>query len=325
MHRWDRRLQGPRTGVEPVHWSTASSSEEQRLLRSPAWRRTSHGWYVPTSADSTPAQRIVQASATLGPGDAIAGWAAAHWLGSPFMEGIGPDGSPLPVPICVGETSNRRRQPEIEVWRDRMPIDDAVLVGGVRCTTAVRTAFDLARRARSDFDAIAALDTLLECGLITMSGFGAYLDARHGWRGVPRARRAARLALPGVRSPSETKLRLTWLISAGLPAVMVNVPVFSIDGYLIGIPDLLSVEAATVIEYDGADHLNSENQISDARRDARFRIHGLETLRVTRGDLAEDREGVIERLRAAYQAGIYRDASADRWTLDVPAGWNPPA
>jgi hypothetical protein len=239
------------------------------------------------------------------------------------MDGRTPDGHPLAVPICVGADSNRRRQRGIEIWRDRIPGDDVEVVRGVRCTSPIRTAFDLARRAKSDFDAVAALDTMLECGLITLGALGAYVKARSGWRGIPRARRAARLAMPGVRSPSETKLRLTWLLSAGLPPVLVNVPVFSLTGYLIGIPDLLSFEAATVVEYDGADHLDADHQIRDAKRDARFRIHGLRTVRVSRDDIAAGRDDVIARLRDAYQRGIARDRSADRWTIEPPADWEP--
>jgi hypothetical protein len=110
-----------------------------------------------------------------------------------------------------------------------------------------------------------------------------------------------------------------------LPDVLVNPYVFSVEGYLIGIPDLLSAESATVVEYDGADHLDAGQSALDARRDARFRVHGLNTVRVTRDDINGSREALIGRLQRAYIDGLNRDTADDRWTLDVPPGWVDPA
>jgi hypothetical protein len=239
------------------------------------------------------------------------------------MDGFGSDGFPLPVLLCVGTGTHRHRQPGIDVCRDRLPPTDIAIVGDVRCTTPLRTAFDLARRAPSETAGVIAIDTLLECGLVERNALHAYIDEHPGWRGVPRARAAVELCSAGVRSPAETRLRLIWR-RAGLPPVLVNPSVFSLDGYLIGIPDLLCIESATVVEYDGADHLDPEQSALDARRDARFRIHGLTTIRVTRDHINGSRDDLVDRLRRAYTAGVSRDVADDRWTLDAPDRWVEP-
>jgi very-short-patch-repair endonuclease len=235
------------------------------------------------------------------------------------MDGLAPDGALLPVLLCVGTRAHRHRQHGTDVSRDRLPREDIVVIGDLRCTAPLRTAFDLARRAPSETAAVMAIDTLLECGLIDRAGFQTYVDCHAGWRGVPRARAAAALSVEGVRSPAETKLRLI-CHRAGLPRLLVNTPVFSIEGYLIGIPDLLCPDSATVIEYDGADHLDVERNAADSRRDMRFRIHGLTTLRVTRDDINGSRERLWKRLRDTYQDGLQRERADDRWTLEVPPG-----
>jgi very-short-patch-repair endonuclease len=239
------------------------------------------------------------------------------------MDGVAADGTLLPVLLCVGTQTHRHRQSGIDVSRDRLPSSDVVVVGDLRCTTPLRTAFDLARRALSETAAVIAIDTMVECGLIDRMTFQAYADEHGGWRGVPRARAAAALSVEGVRSPRETKLRMI-CNRAGLPTLLVNHPVFSVEGYLIGIPDLLCPESATVIEYDGADHLEPQRRAEDSRRDARFRVHGLNTVRVTRDDINGPHDTLVERLRRAYLDGLSRDSSSDRWTLEIPADWVPP-
>jgi hypothetical protein len=237
------------------------------------------------------------------------------------MDGFATDGTLLPVLLCVGKESHRHRQPGIDISRDRLPVADIAVVGDLRCTTPLRTAFDLARRAPSQTAAVVAIDTLLECGLVDRDELREYIDAHARWRGVRQARTAAALSMYGVRSPAETRLRMAWL-TAGLPPVLVNPLVFSVEGYLIGIPDLLSVESSTVLEYDGADHLDPEKQALDTRRDSRFAIHGLSTVRITRDHLNGSRDTLSDLLRRAYADGIGRQPSYDRWTLDVPSGWD---
>ncbi|HSS68244.1 MAG TPA: hypothetical protein VLK34_06800 [Nocardioidaceae bacterium] len=186
----------------------------------------------------------------------------------------------------------------------------------------MRTAFDIARRRRHLFAAVAAIDTLLECGLVDLATLTAYIRSHPRWRGVGQARRAVRLATDGVRSPPETWLRLTWTVTAALSPLLVNPPIFSHDGELLGIADCLDPEAATVIEYDGEDHLLPDQAASDRRRDRLFEDHGLIVVRVTRDDMGPTGgDALISRLASARLRGLARDRSFDRWTLTIPTGW----
>ena len=280
---------------------------------------------MPTFVEVSAAQRIREASELVPDGGGIGGWAAAHWHGSPFFDGTRGDGTLLPVLVCLGsEGAKRQRIAGIDVSRDRLPADDLCLVNKLVCTTPLRTAFDLARRARSLSEGVAAVDTLLECGLVDQVQFADYVDQHRGWAGIARARVVVTLCRPGVRSPMESGTRIVWEVTAGYPRLLLNVPVFSIDGLLLGIADMMDEASATVIEYDGADHREPERFAADRRRDQLFRDHGLQIVRVSDDDMRGSRDSLIERFGQARQLGLRRDVSLDRWTLRLPPGWTPP-
>jgi hypothetical protein len=245
--------------------------------------------------------------------------------GAPFFDGIGHGGAAVPILLCVQPHQTIQRRPGVELLRGSLPVSDITEHQGLRLTTPVRTAFDLARRASHLFAAVAALDTLLECGLIALDDLCRYVDRHPRWRGIARARLATTLAVEGVRSPPETWMRLTWEIAAGLPGLLVNRPVFDLADRLLGIADALDPESATVLEYDGEDHLLVENAASDAERDRRFAAHGLRVLRITKRDLSADgRDALIERMHVARVQGLARNADNDRWTITTPDGWTMP-
>jgi hypothetical protein len=270
-------------------------------------------------------QRITEAHAILGATGAVGGWAAAHWHGAPFFDGVDGDGAPSPILLCVGPDKKPQRRPGIVLLRNALPTSDVAVVRELRCTTPLRTAFDLARLSRGLFESVAAIDTLLECGLIDLDEFAAYTKRHPGWRGIGLARNAASLALEGVRSPPETWLRLTWEWDAGLPGLLVNRPIFDLSGRLLGIPDCLEISSATALEYDGEGHDEVAQSAADRERDRRFRDHGLTVVRMTKNDMrAESRASVIEHLRTAYRVGLSRNAEDDRWTLNEPPGWTYP-
>jgi hypothetical protein len=218
-----------------------------------------------------------------------------------------------------------RRQSGFEISRDRLPAEDVVERDGIRCTNPLRTAFDLARRAPTLVDAVVALDTLLECGLVELEEVRSYIDVHHGWNGVPQARAAAQLAVRGVRSPPETRLRLLWEVTAGLPKLLVNPPVFDLHGRLLGFPDGLDPESATVLEFDGEDHEIPEQRASDRARDTLFVAHGLSVERVTKADMRPPTDRLIHRLAATRLRGLERPVEARLWTLIPSLGWISPA
>jgi hypothetical protein len=201
----------------------------------------------------------LEAAALLPPDGAIGGWASAYWRGVRLLDGgtLGPATSLEPILLILGPNSKIRPRLHNQLARERLQASDVESYLGLRRTGDLRTAFDGARRAPNLYNAVTFIDMMLTTGLVTKDRLRRYWSDHAGWRGVPQARRALSLAEPGSRSPPETTLRLLWVAEAGFPTPLVNPPVFSLDGRLLGYPDLLDPEAAVVLEYDGDDHATS--------------------------------------------------------------------
>src|SRR4051795_2610430 len=109
---------GPsRTGrpglVDPMRLDpTGEAGPTTAQARGRAWRRSSHGLYVPSEVDgSVPEQRIVEAAAVLPAYGGVTGWAALRWMGASWMTGLAPDGhTPLPVVLVTAGDDVRPQQ-----------------------------------------------------------------------------------------------------------------------------------------------------------------------------------------------------------------------
>jgi very-short-patch-repair endonuclease len=176
---------------------------------------------------------------------------------------------------------------------------------------------------RDPREAVVAMDMAAAAGLVSVRRMAAYLDREVGTSGVRRARRALRLASELSRSPNETRMRLVWVLDAGLPRPLVNPPVFSRQGRFLGYVDLLDPEAGVVGEYDGADHRGAARHSKDVGREDRLRGAGLEVFRVTGPDLPRT-DLLVERMRAT-RARAHRDGEDHRqWTTVPPPWWDEP-
>ncbi len=322
MHRWDSRLRPPPPGITPIPWAEAlerrdgSGQPSHAQLRGPGWRRTSPGRYVPADTAISPEQRITEVAASLPAYAAIGGWAAAYWMGVRLLDGGGRSGQDLsPVLVSCGVDGKVRRRPGIEVSRERLPDSDITMVRGIRCTTAMRTALDGARLAPTLRDGVVHLDMMLTAGTLGLDGLRTAISRYAGWRGIARSRRAVSLAVEGSRSPPETRMRLVWVLDDGLPALLVNSPVYGAGGRLLGVPDALDPDAATFLEYDGDDHRDLVNHTADNVREELLEEHGLVSVRVTRLDLSGPRTALVDRMTRTRARGLARDRRLDRWSL----------
>jgi hypothetical protein len=115
-------------------------------------------------------------------------------------------------------------------------------------------------------------------------------------------------------------MRLIWVLDARLPNPLCNRPVFSLDGELLGYPDLFDPEAGAIGEYDGADHKDGKRHRRDVAREARYRDHGLEYFTVVGGDIT-DRDLVVKRMVATRQRARFDPPDRRRRTLEPPAWW----
>lgn len=223
------------------------------------------------------------------------------------------------MPLLLGAAgANLRRSSRSTVCREQFPPAELEEVDGLPCSSVPRALFDEVRRIADPREGAVAIDMTVAAGLTSVERFAAYVDTRHAWTGVPVARRAAALAHDDSRSPQESRMRLVWILDAGLPTPLCNQPVFGADGTLLGYPDLLDPTVGLVGEYDGSDHLARDRRRVDIAREQRFRDHGLEYFTVVRGDL-RDRAAVVRRMLAARARAAKANGGPRGWTLDRPA------
>ncbi len=285
------------------------------------WRRSSKAGYVPAHLDpQVPEQWVVEKAALLPAGGAVTGWAALRLLSARFCDGRTLAGETLPVPLAVGPGQARRPVAGVRWLQDRISRDEV----WIRCDTPVampeRAVFDAMRLAPDLRHAVVELEMAIAAELTSLRRVRAYVATHSGWKGVVQGRAALDLACEHSRSKYETGMKLIWRVDAGLPAPLVNQEVFALDGRLLGVADLLDVEAGVVGEYDGGDHAGARRRSKDATREGGLRDHGLEVFRVTGYDMW-DPESVVRRMRAARARARWVAPEERRWTITPPPGW----
>lgn len=290
-------------------------------LASPLWHQALPGRWAWTATDPRhPRQRALVAASALPADGALGGWAAAFLLGADDLDGSTADPDRFdPVLLCLQRPRQRRWWPGVRPFRSDLGPGDVVERDGVAVTSALRTAFDLGRLAPSLTEAVVALDVVVRDLAVDPVRVASYAWHRPGWRGLPQLRQALGLVDPRTRSPQESRTRMLWVLDAGLPAPKVNWPVLDLDSRLLGEVDLLDADAGLVVEYDGADHADSDQRGTDAARHEALDRHGLEVVRLVASDLTTQRRRTLLRLRRAHSAGLARDRSRDRWFAPTSA------
>lgn len=281
-------------------------------LGGPLWRSPYHGTHTFFGTDpEDPMHRLREAVTVLPMDGALTGWAAAYLHGATDLDGRRWTGGLAPVPFVLPYTRRVRRT---GVQTIRAPLDpsDVMKIGHVQVTRPERTCFELMRRGPLE-EAVVAVDAMLRGKAVTMDGMATYLAAKRGWNGVPLAREALRLADARAASCPESRLRVCWVVEAGLPKPEVNVPVFSADGRFLGVPDLLDPETGLAGEYDGAHHRKLKQHSDDNVREERLEAYGLTVVRATVIDLRSERKGLRSRLRRGYENAHRRAAGSRRW------------
>jgi hypothetical protein len=276
-----------------------------------------------------PVAAVIAAAAALLPPDCcLGGWAAAYQRGIRYLDGnIGYPGA-LPVPLLITEGHQLRRRPGIwPVRTTTVRCADFDLVHGIPSIK-----LDLAGRqqmcwARNVVEAVVVADmvTSVRTGepTIPMADLANRVDTTRRVRGIVQARAALELASDRSASPEESRTRMVWILDAQLPKPLVNAPVFTTTGALLGFADLLEPEAGYVHEIDGGQHRALAQHTDDNIREEAFEAHGLVVSRSTSRDRANADE-LRRRLRSTWRRAMARDRSADRWTLQPPPGWREP-
>jgi hypothetical protein len=243
-------------------------------LRGPAFRRVLPDVYAPAGLPlDLPLRSRAAHLLVAGRGGVLAGRSAAWALGA--------DAAPPGAPAEVLVPHRYRSHPGLIVHEGRT--DEVVRVGGLRVTSALRTAWDLARRLPR-VEAVVALDALARVGGFDPADLLARREARPGARGCRSLDDVVRFADPRAESPPETRLRLL-LVDAGLPWPAVQYPVVDAHGVVLARCDLAYPEARVAIEYDGELHFTRRGRERDLRRDAGLAALGWVTVRFGRDDV----------------------------------------
>ncbi len=299
---------------------TGVSGPTRGQARSIRWRRSSHGYHVPSDVDSDDLnQRIAEAGAPMADTHAVTGWAALHWLGGRWFSGRRADGSAVPVDVLVS-TRDPNPRTGVELSGEGTGPDNLLVVDGLRVTSGVWSTSFAMRHAPTLLEAVTVLDMAAYSDLVSVEEQRAFLDGQNSWTGIPLARRAADQAVENAWSPQEVAMRIIWTTVAGLPDPRCNAPVFDLAGRHLGTPDLIDPETGVMGEYDGDAHLARARRHHDVVRAESLRDHGLEAVVFMAPDV-HDPADAVRRLHAARRRSAQRAPQARRWTLTKPAWW----
>lgn len=297
---------------------TGKTGPTRGEARGSQWRRTSHGLVVPAGVEASPGQRIVEAAGVLRPGEAVTGWAALHWLGAAWFEGVTTTGELRAVPLVA--CRHLIAQDGYSVSQEFLGPWDVMVVDGLAITVPVRSVVFEMRYAERLGPAVESLDMACFSDLISLAEVGAYVSALGAVTGIQRARDALAEGDENAWSPREVMMRRVWTQS-GLARPLCNAPVFTLDGRHIGTPDLFDPISGLAGDYDGALHLAGAQRALDIRRESAFRDAGLEYVTMVAAD-GRNSSHFTGRLLNAHARAVAR-TSPRRWTVEPPDWWTP--
>jgi hypothetical protein len=267
-------LAEPFRGTEAV----AAGLLTRARLYGPRYRRVFPDVYLPADR---PLDMVTRARAAFllvrDRGGVLAGYSAAALHGADCA----PPGAPAEALLAT----NSRPHPGLLIRRGTATGADLGTVGGVRVTSPLRTAWDLARRLPL-VEAVVAVDALARAASRTFqpAELSVRRAAEPGARGARRLAEVVTLADPRAESPPETRLRVA-LVRAGGPTPQVQFPVLDEHGFVLARVDLAYPAAKLAIEYDGAGHFDAGRARRDRARDGELAGIGWQTLRLASDDL----------------------------------------
>lgn len=270
----------------------STSGLSKRELRS--LRRLHRNVYVGWRACATADLRARAAWLWLGDNGVLAGLSAAALHGSKWVD--------AKRQAYAIRRENRGSVPGIKVHSDVLRPEEIDVIGGMRATSAARTAFDLGRWLEHD-DAIEQIDALCNATGLKVVDILRVAEAHPGARGLRQLRSVLSLVDGGAESPAETRTRLV-LVRAGLPRPSTQVYVYDDAGQFIARCDLGWERWRVIVEYDGEGHwADRAARTRDIRRYSAIRKLGWRVVQVNSELLAECPDEVIadvlSELRAA--------------------------
>ena len=249
-------------------------------------RRPVKGVYLATSAGDSLALRVAALRLVV-PEDCVVVDGHAGWLlGAEMTLAPGEHLELRPVSIFRPSGSGRLRNGIAHSGERWLPDEHVVDLGGLRVTTALRTAWDLGR-TRSVRRALAGIDQMLRLGTFSHADLLAGIEQFRGQRWITTLRVVGPLADGRADSPPESVLRLMCL--ENLMPMTPQVEVYDGARFVARL-DLADESLLAAVEYDGVEWHSSPDQQRDDRKrrqDARDQDYLIEVF--TKDDVFGDR------------------------------------
>ena len=292
----------------------------KRQASGAGFRRTSRGFYVPSSVDAAVTeQRIVEAGAVLPRYGGVTGWAALRWQGGAWFGGRAADRTPIDVWLATS-VADVRPQAGFRVSAEGLDPRDLTVFDGLPVTTSIRSVVFEMRYAVGVRAAVEALDMACFADLVSIAEVATYVADHPAWTGIGQARAALPLGREDSWSPQETQMGLVWQLDAVLPRCRFNVPIFDMFGNHLGTVDMLDEEVGLALEYNGIVHVVGKQRRRDRDREEVLRRAGLHMLTFLEGDLP-DRARTVTRMREARLDAARSGGAARGWTTTPPRWW----
>jgi hypothetical protein len=252
------------------------------LLASGDVREVVRGVFVDARTPDTPATWLDALGLAVPPGAVIAGRSAA-WAHGIDVRALGRPGE-TPAVECIALGGGRLERRTGVRSRAETLQDEVTELGGIRCTSPLRTAVDLLFQIPRHL-ALAAIDAMAHARWFTVGMLTAEVDRRRGHPGHRRALRLASSCEPRAESFGESWTRLR-MLDAGFPRPTAQVPLW-LDGRVEFRIDLGYPRLRVGVEYDGLEHHSTPRDVraDEARRTRIRQEYGWTLLVVDRGDI----------------------------------------
>jgi hypothetical protein len=294
------------TEGRPFLRSEARHLSDGRLRRD--YRPLFHGVYVRRRSPVGDIELAEAALKVAEPGSYVSHHTAARLLGA-----VVPDDPDVHV------TSRRHRvRGEGLAGHRAKVVQQVVPWRGIRMTSPVQTFLDLAH-CLALVDLVVLGDSLVRRKRTSPEQLvSATRDHRGPFSRL--ARRAAALVRAGVDSPMETRLRLL-IVLAGLPEPEVDHRVHDEAGTLLRRYDLAYLPFPLIIEYDGRQHAESDEQwLGDIGRDETLDDERIRRLVIVSRDLYSTPAATLARITKAMRAaGMAVPRMRDDWRRHFPS------
>lgn len=244
-------------------------------LRGPGFRRLFPDIYLPANVVPTLAMRSRAAHHLVVGHGALAGYSAAEVLGARI--------APRDADTEVVAGVDLRECRGLRVHRERLADDEVETVDGLLVTSAIRTAYDLARWSTL-VEGVVAADALGRIGRFGPNALVGLAARYPGARWRKRVPLVAELMDPRAESAMETRCRLS-LVLRGLPRPELQYRVCDELGDHVAWLDMAYPSARAGVEFDGGHHQDTATFRADLARHNRLAALGWTVLRASAADV----------------------------------------